>query len=109
MKELVGFDVEGGGSVLVELDDDEPGIDRVARGDGLVGKASTTLEAALGTIRPVVQALIVPLRELDLPPVNRPTEVEVQFGVRLNAQVGAVLAKTETEGHLQVTMRWSLK
>ncbi|HYT94315.1 MAG TPA: CU044_2847 family protein [Gemmataceae bacterium] len=108
MTELVSFDVADGGSVLVELDDDEPGIDRVARGDGLVSKASTTLEAALESIRPMLRALIAPLRDLDLPSVDRPTEVQVEFGVRLNAQVGAVLAKTETEGHLQVTMRWTL-
>jgi hypothetical protein len=88
MRELVSFDVEGGGSVLVELDDDEPGIDRVARGDGLVGKASTTLGAARAAIRSILRAVSVPLRDLDLASVDEPAEVTVEFGVRLNAQAG---------------------
>lgn len=39
--------------------------------------------------------------------VNAPDEVEVAFGVKLVAQAGAVVAKTATEGHFVVRLRWA--
>jgi hypothetical protein len=37
---------------------------------------------------------------------KRPEAVEVQFGLRLNAEAGAVIARTQAEGHLQITLSW---
>jgi hypothetical protein len=39
----------------------------------------------------------------------RPTEFEVQLAIKLDAAVGAILAKTCAEAQLQVTMKWSKK
>ena len=38
---------------------------------------------------------------------RKPDEVEIEFGVKLNAEAGALIARTGTEGHFQVTVRWS--
>jgi NTP-dependent ternary system trypsin peptidase co-occuring protein len=103
MTELVQFELEGGGaSLLVEVEEDEPGIERASRIDDLVIKGSQSLEAALEGIRSAANVTLAKLRNV----AEAPDEVEVQFGVRLNAQAGAVIAKTEAEGHLQVRMAW---
>jgi hypothetical protein len=102
MTELVQFDLEGGASLLVEVDEDEPGIERASRLDDLAIKASQSLEAALEGVRSAANMTLSKLRDV----AATPDEVEVQFGVRLNAQAGAVIAKTEAEGHLQVRIAW---
>jgi Trypsin-co-occurring domain 1 len=39
--------------------------------------------------------------------VRPPTEFEVQLSIKLDAELGAILAKASAEAQLQVTMRWS--
>jgi Trypsin-co-occurring domain 1 len=102
MTELVRFDLEGGGSLLVEVDEDEPGIERASRADDLAVRASESLEHALEGIRTAADTTVAKLRGL----AEAPDEVQVEFGIRLNARAGAVIARTEAEGHLQVRLAW---
>jgi Trypsin-co-occurring domain 1 len=102
MRELLEFHLEDGRSVLFEVNEDEPGVERAAR-DDLVIQASKSLEEALDSVRSVADVTFQKLREF----VREPDELEVQFGIRLNAQAGAVIAKTEAEGHFQVRLAWS--
>lgn len=37
----------------------------------------------------------------------RPSEFEVQFAVKLGAEVGAAIVKTNADAQMQVTMRWN--
>lgn len=39
----------------------------------------------------------------------RPSEVEVELGIKFNGEVGALISKTGVEAHLQVTLKWSGK
>ncbi len=39
----------------------------------------------------------------------RPDEVEVKFGVKLSGETGALIAKTGTEAHMEVTLKWAEK
>lgn len=39
----------------------------------------------------------------------KPDEFELQFSIKLDAEVGAIIAKTSTEAQLQVTMTWKTK
>jgi hypothetical protein len=88
--------------VLVEVADDEPGIERAARVDDVVVKARASLEDALDQVRAFANATLVKLQDL----ARQPEQVEVEFGIRLNAEAGAVIARTQAEGHLQVTLTW---
>jgi hypothetical protein len=36
----------------------------------------------------------------------RPDGIEVEFGVKLNAEAGAVIAKSAVEGHFTVKLSW---
>ncbi len=37
---------------------------------------------------------------------RRPDELEITFGVKLDAQMGAVIARTGVEGQLEVKLTW---
>jgi hypothetical protein len=102
MDQLLQFESEGG-MVLVEVTDDEPGIERAARVDDLVVKARQSLEGAFGQIQAVANAALGKLQDL----AQQPEQVELEFGIRLNAEAGAVIARTQAEGHLQVTLTWT--
>ena len=92
MKHLVEFPLEEGGSIVVEVDEPETsGTVRAARGDTLA-KARETLEDALDKVLPAAKSIVEKLRSLD----NKPNEIEVTFGIRLNTSLGAVIAVTNT-------------
>lgn len=103
MTELMQLNLAEGGQVLVEIDENEPGVLRASRVGDVVESSMESLEAALEPVRRLSHAA---LRALRAGP-SAPDEVEVEFGVRFTAQAGAVIAKTGVEGHLQVTLRWS--
>jgi hypothetical protein len=103
MGELLRFELDSGGAVLVEVADDEPGIEQAARVDDLVVKARVSLENALDQVRAVANAAVARLRDL----AEQPQQIQVEFGIRLNAEAGAVIARTQAEGHLQVTLTWT--
>src|SRR5437867_9727889 len=102
MSKLVRFELEGGGSVVAELEDyAEVGETRVAR-KGIIETANQKFGEALDVVQPVANTLIARLTNL----AQRPDEVEVEFGIKLSTEVGAIIAKTEAEGTLKVTLTW---
>lgn len=102
MSELLRFDLDDGTSVLVEVADDEPGVVRAARSGEVVQAATGAFEAGLDGVREAASAALRRLRDVAEPP----DEVSLEFGVRLNAEAGAVIAKAGVEGHLHVTLTW---
>jgi hypothetical protein len=101
MTELVKFDIDGGGSVIVAVDD-HPEVSRVSRIDQVNRQARLTFNKALGEVRDAASAALAQFQAM----TNRPDEVEISFGVQLTAETGAVIARTGVQGHLQVTVRW---
>jgi len=100
MSELLRFET-GSGHVVVEVAEDEPGI-RLASRDGVVGEAPAHLENALESVRGAAESTLRVFRDGLL----RPDGIEVEFGVRLNAEAGAVIAKSTVEGHFVVKLSW---
>ncbi len=41
--------------------------------------------------------------------VTKPDEFQMQFSIKLDTEVGAIIVKTSTEAQLQVTMTWKVK
>jgi hypothetical protein len=37
---------------------------------------------------------------------QRPDEVEIKFGVKVDAQAGAVIAKTGLQGQFEIKLKW---
>lgn len=100
MTELARFGLDGGSSVIVDVDE-EPGVTRVSR-QGRIRDARATFETALTEVRDAASAALTQFRSM----ARQPDEVEIAFGVRLDAEVGAVIAKTSMQGNFEVKLTW---
>ncbi|MET8391985.1 CU044_2847 family protein [Streptomyces anthocyanicus] len=102
MDGLVEFRTEDGVRVVVEGVEDEDGARLVSRGDGPT-RAARTFEDSLDGVRAAAASALRVFRDGSL----RPDAVELEFGVKLSAEAGAVIAKGSAEGHLVVRLNWS--
>src|SRR4051794_20221446 len=96
MSKVTKFSLQDGQTVWVEVDDDTEeevsGYQRVARsrGSDLATAASQSLQSALQAIKPAAEEVAATLQSL----AHRPSKVEVQFGLKLSGEVGAIIAST---------------
>jgi hypothetical protein len=103
VKQLVEFPLEGGGVVLVEVEErDAAGPQRVGRLHEVVETSEKSFQAALGQIRPALDAMMETLAGL----ASRPDEINAQFGIKLGATVGAFLASADAEAQFTVSLTW---
>ena len=101
MKRLVEFPLEDGSSILVEVEENEgQGLTKVSLKDG-IEKAQQTFEKSLDKVRPAAQYILEKLRTLH----DSPDEIEVQFGLKLNAGSGVILA-AGVEANYTVKLKW---
>jgi hypothetical protein len=103
MKRLVEFPLEEGGSIFVEVE--STSVDQLIPaslpGD-VAAKVALTLESALDKVQPAAKAIISKLRGL----VDPPDEVSVEFGIKMSASAGAVLASADAEANFKVNLTW---
>jgi hypothetical protein len=103
MDGLVEFKTDDGAVIVVEGIEDESGSRLVARGgDGAV-QATRTFEGSLEGVRAAAESALRVFRDGSL----RPDSVEIEFGVKLTAEAGALIAKSAAEGHLVVKLSWA--
>ncbi|WP_446038337.1 CU044_2847 family protein [Streptomyces sp. SID1121] len=101
MPDAVQFTLADGTVVLVALP--------ARAGTGAVGlgrrleAAQQSLREALAPITGAAVEVIDGFRTL----AHRPDEVEVTFGVVLDAKLGGVIASSNAGAHLDVTLRWN--
>lgn len=101
MDAVVRYQVGEASSVLVEVDEAAYGVEAVSRThDGIV-EAGLRLESALAGVRDAAQATLDAFTKLS------PETVEVEFGIKLAGEAGALIAKTSGEGHFTVKLSWS--
>jgi hypothetical protein len=106
---LVEFPLENGGSVIVEVEDRTAsdrivrrGLGQAARPGEIAVRAGETLESAFSRVQPAAVAMVSKLRDLD----DAPDEVEVEFGIQLSAEIGAIVAHTAGEANFHVRLVW---
>lgn len=102
MKQIVEFPLESGEVIFVELDKAAGSDNRIGLRDQVVDKATQTFESALETVKPIANAIITKVRSLKQPA----DEVEVKFGIKINAQLGAVVASGSSEVNYEITLKW---
>ncbi|MET8824831.1 CU044_2847 family protein [Streptomyces sp. NPDC004610] len=102
MDSLVEFKTEDGALIVVEGDPDDPGARLISRGDS-PAQAARTFESALTGVRAAAESALRVFRDGTL----QPDAVELEFGVKLSAETGAVIAKGAAEGHLIVKLTWT--
>ena len=108
MARLAKFVLPDGSSIVAEVDDEPIDSSRVMRGGGIgsseiVVKANESFESALDRVRWAAEGLLDRLTSLASPP----DEVKVEFGVKLNAETGAVIAKAATEANFKINLKWT--
>jgi hypothetical protein len=100
MTEILRYEV-GSGTVLVEVEDDSFGVERPSRNEQGILDAGRRLEDALSAVRPAARAAAEVMKELG------PDHLELQFGVKLAGEAGAIIARTSAEGHFIVRMSFT--
>ena len=106
MKRLVEFPSDNGEPILVEVED--LGLSGETRrglsASAVVERAQTSFEDALDRVRPMATSLVGKLRTMS--DAAAPDEVQVEFGIVLSAEAGAVLAAASAGANYKVTMTW---
>ncbi|MEU4156480.1 CU044_2847 family protein [Actinoplanes sp. NPDC026670] len=100
MSEVVRFATAEGETLLVEVDDDAFGMDRISRDRAGVVEAGKRLEEALAAVLPAMRSVTTLVRDMS------PDEHEIEFGIKLTAEASAMVAKTAAEAHIVVKLRW---
>jgi hypothetical protein len=109
--DVVAFKVTGqAGQVLVERATDDANSDgykarqiTTSSGDVVGMKAGTALEEAVAELKPAAQAILDGLKALS----EGVKEIELEFGIKLTAEAGAIIARTAAEGHCTVSIKWT--
>jgi len=63
--------------------------------------ASSHFQDAIAHIRPAAEAVLQSLTEM-----NSPDEINLEFGVKFSAKVGAILASADSEATFKVSLKW---
>ena len=88
--------------ILVEFAP-RPGVRQVSLSpDDLAEKSAQALDRAMGTIRQMAQR--VSALRVTLP--DEFTQVELEFGLKLEAEAGALISKVGGEASINVTLTW---
>ena len=97
---LVRYELTEGGSIIVE--------EKVHDRGGYVGASDVVEPArqkfgeALAALRPATAAVLAELRHL----ADEPEEVQLEIGFSLKGEIGAVIARTASEGSFKLALRW---
>lgn len=104
MTYVLDVPMNNGGRLLAEADKtdlpDDLQLASPSRTDGVVTRAKETLEHSLDQLKPALTALSDRLKAVG------PDEFDVEFGLKLAAETGVVVAKGTSEVHFTVTLSW---
>jgi hypothetical protein len=98
--DLVRFRLSGGESVIVEVDDRDQGAVRVGGRDRM-REAQETFDENLLRIRDATRSVLATMRT-----TTEPDEIKLVFGIKFNAEAGAVIARTGVEANIGIEMVW---
>jgi hypothetical protein len=103
MSRLVAFDVDDGGSILIEVDDPHSGpVTRGGARDEVIEKASASLEQVLGQLTPVLRGAVARLRDA----AEAPDEVQLEFAIKISTDANLIIARTGGEANFRIALTW---
>lgn len=80
-----------------------PGVHKVVfTPANLAEKSSKAVEGALSTIHSMGEKVVATIERL----TKVPSEVEVSFGIKFDAESGAIIAKAGVEASISVKLTW---
>ena len=95
------FVTSDGSKIVVETED--IGADLDLAGSGLPKQGSQKLKSVLESVKPAAEDFVEALSDL----TRKPDELEISFGLKLNGEVGALIAKTSSEANISIKIKWS--
>ena len=103
MNRLIEYSEKGKDNIIVEVKS-EAGqhIGDVAIGGEVLSKATTTFQDAMAKVKPAAEAIVSKFKELS----DSPDEVTVEFGVKINAELGAIIASSGVDANFKVMLKW---
>jgi hypothetical protein len=109
MSRLIEFQLDPTGQtvVLVESDETVPaqGEVRVSAGGAVAEKAAQAFDAALAGVKPIASSVMRQLTEA----AAEASEIAVEFGIKLTAKAGVIIAGAAAEGNFKVSIKWARK
>lgn len=104
-KEIAQFFLKDGTKFLVEVEEPSgAAVERAAIDSGeMVLQAKQTFEEAIDTVKPVASVLVNKFKQGLTTPAD---EVEIKFGLKLNAAAGAIFASVGGDVNFEVTLKW---
>jgi hypothetical protein len=103
VKEFVEVPLPDGSSLVVESADIRGGTVAAGRLHDLTKAAAETFDTAMKRLRVAAGSVVKQVRDMPEPP----SEVTVQFAVKLATQAGVVIASTTAEANLTVSLKWT--
>lgn len=102
MTQLVQANIDDG-TVLFEVTDaTTAGPQRISRvGGNTIVTLDQNLDAALARVRPAAENVLRTFTGLGL------DTCQIEFGISLDAEAGAIIAKTSATAHFTVTLAWT--
>jgi hypothetical protein len=103
MKKLIEFKLADDSSIFIEAEDTETQArQRVGRGGENETEAATNrFENAIQQIKPAAEAVLQTFQEM-----NTPNEIALEFGIKFNANAGAIFASAGSEATFKVVLKW---
>jgi hypothetical protein len=103
-KKVVEYKLEQGGVILIEVEETEleKGRVPVAKKPGMPEEATKEFEKALDDVKPVADTIVQKFKDLG----SEPDNIEVEFGIKMSAQAGAIIAATGVEANFKITLSW---
>jgi len=102
---MAQFEVQDDDDVILVEFAPTPGVRSVSLGPkDIAEKSKEAVDHALKTMRKMAKKSVKAIREI--PVTERPSTISISFGLKLNAEGGAVIAKAGVEAGINVTMTW---
>jgi NTP-dependent ternary system trypsin peptidase co-occuring protein len=110
VKHLIEIPLATGETVIVEVDGAETSAQPLSPRRGIrevieeqiVDRVEQIFEAALNKVRPAAGAIIEKLQDLS----RAPSEIGVEFGIKIGAKGNAFITSADTEANFKVILKW---
>jgi hypothetical protein len=96
------FTIKEKAPILVEFEPRRGVVKASLSPQDVVQQSAAALDSAMNTIYQMARRVTVTIDAL----IDRPSEVEVAFGIKLDAEAGALIAKAGVEGSIGVKLTW---
>ena len=97
---VVAIRLDDGNKIFAEIERPEGGFGEAAFGHGDPGEID--FAQALSRVRSAADELLDTVRNM----ASKPDSCEIAFGIKLNAQAGAIIAKASAEANFTVKLSW---